>query len=148
MVVFKYNKNVTLRLWVINTKNTELKRLNREQLIEIIYQLRKEQMSLENENKELKKKLEERHISISKAGSIAEAVIEITGIFQKAQEAADLYLNEVKNNAENIKPTEKSDNESKDNTETQTQDTTQPDAEHTDAISEKIDKIKKSRRRK
>lgn len=83
-------------------KDTELKKLNREQLIEIIYQLRKEQMSLEDENNDLKQQLEARHISISNAGSIAQAAVEITGIFQKAQDAADLYLNEVINNTQEV----------------------------------------------
>lgn len=87
-------------------KNIELKRLKREQLIDIIYQLQKNHEELQNENLILKKQLEERQIIISEAGSIANAAVEITDIFKNAQDAADLYLREVMRNCSEVRDAE------------------------------------------
>lgn len=79
----------------------EIRRLDRTQLIEMVVQLVRTQQQLEDENKRLKAQLEDRSIRIDKAGSIAEAALDLSGIFQAAQAAADQYLNMIhKNNAE------------------------------------------------
>ncbi len=76
----------------------ELRRMNREELIEIIYALQQNEKRLEEENRELQRKLEERKITIEKAGSIAEAALQLNRIFEAAQEAADQYLLSVQEN--------------------------------------------------
>jgi hypothetical protein len=43
----------------------------------------------------LETELQDRHIHLSVAGSIAEATVDITGIFTVAQTTADLYLREI-----------------------------------------------------
>jgi hypothetical protein len=48
------------------------------------------------EKDELMKRLEERQITLDKAGSIAEASLTLSGVFQAAQNAADLYLENIK----------------------------------------------------
>ena len=52
----------------------ELRRMNRVELIEIIYALEQNEEELKQENQELRKKLEERKVVVEKAGFIAEAV--------------------------------------------------------------------------
>ena len=52
----------------------ELRRMNRVELIEIIYALEQNEEELKQENQELRKKLEERKVVVENAGSIAEAV--------------------------------------------------------------------------
>ena len=74
----------------------EFKRLNRAQLIEIIYQLQLEIDKLSEHNKALEKALEDKRLKITNAGNLAEAALEINNCFQSAQNAADQYLNEIK----------------------------------------------------
>ena len=70
----------------------ELRRMNRVELIEIIYALEQNEEELKQENQELRKKLEERKVVVENAGSIAEAVAGLNHIFDTAQRAADDYL--------------------------------------------------------
>lgn len=74
----------------------ELKSLNRSELIDIIYQMKKSEEELQKENERLRKKLENKRITLSRAGSIAEASLALTDIFDTAQSAADSYLAEIK----------------------------------------------------
>lgn len=76
----------------------EFKRLSRVELIEIIYQLQLDMQQMQKENVELKAALESKQLKISKAGSIAEAVIGLSDIFTIAQAAADQYLGEIQRN--------------------------------------------------
>ena len=74
----------------------EFKRLSRAQLIDIIYQFQLKQDELTAENERLSKALADKRLRISEAGNIAEASLAIHHIMQSAQEAADLYLEEVR----------------------------------------------------
>ena len=73
----------------------ELKRLSRRELVDIIYQLKKNEQENREKIEALEKALQDNRIRISVAGSIAEAATNITGIFSTAQRTADLYLNEL-----------------------------------------------------
>lgn len=72
--------------------NKEFKKLNRADLIEIIYQLQLKQTELENTNQQLREQIGHMNIRISQAGSIADAALSINGVFEAAQKAADQYL--------------------------------------------------------
>ena len=73
----------------------EFKRLNRSQLIEIIYQLQLQEEVLKEENTRLRSALAEKRLRIDQAGSIAQAAVEINGVMLSAQTAAEQYLNEI-----------------------------------------------------
>ena len=73
----------------------ELKRLSRRELVDIIYQLKKNEEQLQEKIAELEEALQEKRIKLSVAGSIAEAAVDITNIFHTAQRTADLYLQEI-----------------------------------------------------
>lgn len=77
-------------------RRTELRRLSRKELIDIIYQLKKE-------NESMKEELSDRRIAIQNAGSIAEAALAIHKVFETAQKAADQYLLSVKEGAADAK---------------------------------------------
>ena len=77
-------------------EDKELKKLKRAELIEMLFALRKRNEELMIENDVLKEKLESRIIKTKECGSLAEASLALTGIFEKAQEAADLYLENMK----------------------------------------------------
>ena len=74
----------------------ELKRLGKSQLIQMLTDQGKEIERLENELRELQSKLLERRIHIEESGSIAEASLRLSGIFEDAQRAADEYLTNIR----------------------------------------------------
>ena len=74
----------------------EFKRLSRAQLIDIIYQLQIKQDELASENEKLKNALADRRLRVANAGNIAEAALEIHNVMQSAQDAAALYLEEIR----------------------------------------------------
>ena len=73
----------------------ELKKLNRRELVDVIYQMKKNEQQMQEETAALKEALEEKRIRISVAGSIAEAAVDVTKILSTAQATADLYLQEI-----------------------------------------------------
>lgn len=84
----------------------ELKKLNRYQLLELII-LQTEQINeLEKQLAGAKERLESQQIQTSQAGSIAEAALQLSGIFKAAQNAADTYLENVKRHTENAEQIE------------------------------------------
>lgn len=74
----------------------ELRRLGRRDLIEIIYEVRKNEAALQVENEALKKQLADKHRRISKAGNLAELSASLNGLFEAAQATADQYLAEIR----------------------------------------------------
>lgn len=74
----------------------EFKRLSRSQLIEIIYQLQLQLDELTEHNQLLEDALADKRLRISNAGNLAEAALEINDCFSSAQNAAEQYLNEIK----------------------------------------------------
>lgn len=72
-----------------------LKKLSRAQLLEILVQQAERIDELEEELDRTKEELESRRIKLEKAGSIAEAALSISGVFEDAQRAADIYLRNI-----------------------------------------------------
>ena len=70
----------------------QLQKLSRRQLLEILVEQGRKIEELESQLQQLQKQLDDRTIKIENAGSIAQAALALTDIFEKAQEAADLYL--------------------------------------------------------
>ena len=75
----------------------EFKKLSRAQLIEIIYRLQLELDKVNEEKQELENELTDKRLRLQSAGSIADAALEINDCFRTAQNAAEQYLNEIKN---------------------------------------------------
>ena len=73
----------------------ELKKLSRRELVDIIYQMKKNEEQLLEQIAVLEENLHDKRIRIEEAGSIAEAAAEITNVFSVAQTTADLYLQEI-----------------------------------------------------
>ena len=73
----------------------ELKRLNRRELMDIIYQMKKNEQRMQEKIDDLQAELQDKRLRISEAGSIAEAAASIANVFSAAQETADLYLHEI-----------------------------------------------------
>ena len=73
----------------------ELKRLNRKQLLELLLIQIERADDLERRLEEAQEKLKSRELAQMHAGSLAEAALQLSGVFEAAQEAADLYLENI-----------------------------------------------------
>ncbi|MGT2722383.1 hypothetical protein [Streptococcus porcinus] len=74
----------------------DLKKLSRKELLELLLE---QQLLIEKQEKELKEikvKLNNQKIEIEDSGTLAEASLRLSGIFEAAQEAADIYLKNIK----------------------------------------------------
>ena len=74
----------------------ELRKLNRQEILEILLEVTKENESLKEELQETKKLLKSRTLTLEKAGNIADASLKLSGVFERAQLAADVYLQNLK----------------------------------------------------
>jgi len=74
----------------------ELHKLNRVQILELFLEQCKRNEALEAELADVKAKLASKTIAIENSGSIAEASLKLTNIFEEAQKAADYYLANIK----------------------------------------------------
>ena len=81
-------------------RDRELKRLSRSELLEILLDQAQEIEQLKKETEEQKKQIENHEIQIKESGTIAEASLRLTNIFDEAQKAADLYLENAKRASE------------------------------------------------
>ena len=69
----------------------DLKRLRRDELLEMLIAQSKRTEQLERELEEARAALQSRDIFLEEAGSIAEAALRINGVFEAAQAAAQQY---------------------------------------------------------
>ena len=74
----------------------ELRQMHRAELIEIIYTLKQGEDQLKAQNAALTAQLQDRQLRLEKAGSIAQAALELNNVFAAAQAAADDYLHSVR----------------------------------------------------
>ena len=75
--------------------DNDLKKLNRAELLELLVEQSKKIDQLQAQLDEANRKLADRQIEIDKAGSIAEASLRLSGVFQAAEEAAAQYLENI-----------------------------------------------------
>ncbi|SCA90599.1 FIG01118867: hypothetical protein [Streptococcus macedonicus] len=75
-----------------------LKQLKKIELYEILLAQSKEIDRLKQELIETQQKLENKQIIIQEAGSLADAALKLTKIFEEAQKAADIYLKNIMEN--------------------------------------------------
>ena len=75
--------------------NKELKRLSRAELLEMLLQQTQEVDRLKSEIAQLEERLQQRQLQYESAGNIAQAALQVSGIFEAAQAAADQYLENV-----------------------------------------------------
>ncbi len=80
----------------------DLRKLNRYQLLELLILQTERADKLQERVAELERQLKEQDLQIASMGSIAEASLQLGGVFQAAQEAADIYLNAAKERAQEI----------------------------------------------
>lgn len=74
----------------------DLRRLKRDELLEMLLEQSRESERLRGQVEALQKKLDDREIRLEKAGTIAEAAFELNGVLDAAQAAAAQYLDNLR----------------------------------------------------
>jgi len=69
----------------------ELKKLRRSDLLEMLLKLRKENNLLKQELEQLREELQSRELAVQEAGTLADAAAKVSGVFEAAQTACDIY---------------------------------------------------------
>lgn len=77
----------------------ELKKLSRFQLLQLLVAQTERTEELQQMVSDLEKLLNANNFEISNLGSIAEASIQVAGVLEAAQKAADIYLNAARKQA-------------------------------------------------
>ena len=90
MILYKKVKN--------SMNERTLKQVKKIELYEILLAQSKEIDRLKQELIETQQKLENKQIIIQEAGSLADAALKLTKIFEEAQKAADIYLKNITEN--------------------------------------------------
>lgn len=80
----------------------ELKKLNRYQLLDMLIIQTERADDLQKRLEEAEAKLDSRDVQMTVLGSIAEASLQLSGVFEAAQKAADSYINAAKTRAAEI----------------------------------------------
>ena len=73
----------------------EMKKLSRAELLEIIYEMKKNEENLQSMLTTAQDELKKREIMIDNAGSIAEASLALNDVFGAAQRAVDTYVTSI-----------------------------------------------------
>ena len=84
----------------MNISEKDLKKLSRTDLLELLLEQSEQNDLLRKENAELNQKLADKKIILENCGSIAEASLKLSDIFAQAQQAADVYLDNVREYSE------------------------------------------------
>lgn len=75
--------------------DNELKKLSRNDLLQLLLEQSREVQSLRAQLAEAQSALQDRTIAIDRAGSIAEASLQLNGVFQAAQAACQQYMDNI-----------------------------------------------------
>lgn len=76
--------------------NKELRKMSRSELLEILIAQMEENENLRKQLEAATDELESRKLAVHKAGSLAEAALQLNGIFEAAEAAAEQYLDNVR----------------------------------------------------
>ena len=85
----------------------DLRKLNKIELLKLLLEMSREKERLEAELEDVRAQLNDRRIILERSGSIAEAALKLNNIFETAQRAADLFLENIVDSALNNQSCEK-----------------------------------------
>lgn len=77
-------------------KDKKMRKLSRAELLELLISQTEENERLRKELDEANRQLRRRDIAVQKSGTLAEAAVRINGVFEAADAAAKLYLENIK----------------------------------------------------
>ncbi|MCD8238501.1 MAG: DNA repair protein [Clostridiales bacterium] len=100
MPFFKKDKSDNSNKDKPKNKKNPLKKLKRQELLELLLEQTKRAEALEEELKKKNEELENKKLVIDESGSIAEAALRLNSVFEAAEKAAEQYLQNIKEKAE------------------------------------------------
>lgn len=74
----------------------ELRRLGRQELLELLLEQREENEALRQQVQDMEIQLADRQIHLTEAGTMAEAALKLNGVFEAADRAVRQYLQSVR----------------------------------------------------
>ncbi len=80
----------------------ELRKLRRDDLLQILIDLQKQIDALKEEVQQGKEALANRDMAIRESGTLAEAALKMNGVFDAAQSAADEYMRQMRKRADEL----------------------------------------------
>ncbi len=80
----------------------ELQKLKRVELLRLLVEQSREMDALRKKLEEARQQLADRELHMREAGSIAEASMQLNGVFEAAQRAADQYLESIRYQSEHV----------------------------------------------
>ena len=80
----------------------ELRKLSRKDLLELLILQSREQEALRAQLETAKAQLRDRRLQVDRIGSLAEAALQVNGVFEAAQAAAQQYLDNIRERSENV----------------------------------------------
>ena len=80
----------------------ELQKLKRVELLQLLVEQSRELDALRQELAQARRELEARELRLQEVGSIAEASMQLNGVFEAAQRAADQYLESIRYQSEHM----------------------------------------------
>lgn len=86
----------------IKMTDKELRKLHREDLLQILISQQRQIDELTAALEECEAALNDKKIALEESGSIAEAALKLSGVFESAQAAADRYAEEMRQRADEI----------------------------------------------
>lgn len=69
----------------------DLRKLSKTELLELLVEQGRENLALKAKLEQAEAELAQRRIAIAESGSLAEAALKLSGVFEAAQRAIDLY---------------------------------------------------------
>lgn len=78
----------------------ELKKLSRRDLLEILLEQSRQMQQLQEQLEDAQQKLASRKLELDKAGSIAEAALQLNGVYEAAQAACQQYIENMKDRSD------------------------------------------------
>lgn len=78
----------------------QLKKLSRRELLEMLILQTRKVENLEKQLEEANRKLADKRLLVENAGSLAEAVMKLNGVFEAAEKAAQQYVDNIRLKAE------------------------------------------------
>ena len=74
----------------------QLRKATRTDLLKLLLEQRKENESLRQENSQIQQQLQQRQITINQSGTLAEAALKLSGIFDAAESACQYYTENIR----------------------------------------------------
>jgi len=81
----------------------ELRKLHRDDLLQILINQQRQIDDLNASLERAKEKLDQRDIAVAEAGNIAEAALRLNGVFEAAQASADQYVEQMSARADELR---------------------------------------------